>query len=1088
VPQLLLADGRTLALDARAAALLTYLALEGETAFEHIGRLIWPASKPQQARANLRKLRHSLRQRAGVEVVAADGRVRLGSTVAHDLAQLAERIAAEPALAGHEFLANLDCTALPAFRNWLEAQRERLRRALYRALAEHIARLESAGRIAAALPVAERWITAAPFDESAYMALMRLHAARGDRAGALAAYARLCAALGTPPSAAAHALAQSIERNAPVAMALMPPATLRPPRLIGRDAEWAALSAAWRAARPVLVMGEPGIGKSRLLSDFGAVQAQALLLGAHRGDAFVPYSLLARLLRAALLPHAARLDAHHRAELARLVPELGAAPAGKIEAVLVVRAAAAALAFVNSDALPGIIVDDLHYADAASLEALALLIESTPGLRWAGGVRSSEVPAALAAWLTRASEGGPLQLTLPALDRHAVEALLRSLELPHIDAAALAPELGRHSGGNPLLLLETVRAALAARSTLDGRAWPPAAQLAPLLRERLARLSPPALRLAQLAALAGQDFSAALAVHALGVHALDLAEAWRELETAQIIRDGAFAHDLILDAAAGSLDAVRARTLHAAIAAYGAQHGAPAARIAEHWQRAQAWPAAARALVDAADAALRASRRAEEHALLVRARDCFAAAGMRDDEHAVLRRLVRATVHVAAVEAALELAQVLLAQAQSARQRAEALETRALVYCEMHRSDLALADARAAVALAAELGAADLERLAAARAASALMLAGRNADALGLFEPCMRGVDTHASASERLELRTAYATLLDYCDRRRAAAATYRRVADEAIAAADWTSARDALGSLGVSLMYLGRLEASTAAMEEARRLTSMISTERGAAAIDDMTYAGNLRDLGRFSAALPLMRATLDELRRSGYAQWAHNQEHDLAGAYLWLGQPQRGRKVLTELPADAPVWLRATRLIMQAKLTWRPGPTERALLEEARTLAAAGIGRWYIVARVDLDLARVAGGAEAAATAARIAAEALQREQIALHWQALTGQIDVLLRAGRTTEAARVAHALLSALGDAFPGPAYAPEVWWFAHAALHRAGDPASAGPLCRARDWIHDVAEHHVPPDFRDSFLHRNPINRQVLETARRLRLA
>jgi hypothetical protein len=75
------------------------------------------------------------------------------------------------------------------------------------------------------------------------------------------------------------------------------------------------------------------MGKTRLLGDF-AQSHGAPCIGARPGDERVPYALLARLLRAVLGPGADAvsalqllpLDDQVRSELARVLPELGAAP------------------------------------------------------------------------------------------------------------------------------------------------------------------------------------------------------------------------------------------------------------------------------------------------------------------------------------------------------------------------------------------------------------------------------------------------------------------------------------------------------------------------------------------------------------------------------------------------------------------------------------------------------------------------------------------------------------------------------------------------------------------------------------------
>ena len=128
--------------------------------------------------------------------------------------------------------------------------------------------------------------------------------------------------------------------------------------------------------------------------------------------------------------------------------------------------------------------------------------------------------------------------------------------------------------------------------------WPVAASVLRLIQQRLARLSAPALRLARCAAVAGQDLNSALAASVLGQRLIDLADAWSELEAAQVLRDGGFAHDLIAEAALASVPQAVARPLHAEVAAWLEAHDGAPARVAEHWLAAgetrraapQRWP------------------------------------------------------------------------------------------------------------------------------------------------------------------------------------------------------------------------------------------------------------------------------------------------------------------------------------------------------------------------------------------------------------------------------------------------------------------------------------------------------------------
>lgn len=65
------------------------------------------------------------------------------------------------------------------------------------------------------------------------------------------------------------------------------------------------------------------------------------------------------------------------------------------------------------------------------------------------------------------------------------------------------------------------------------------------LRQRLARLTTDAPQLAQLAAVAQEDFSLSLASAAMGRAPLALAPLFAELESAQVLYGVRFSHDLV---------------------------------------------------------------------------------------------------------------------------------------------------------------------------------------------------------------------------------------------------------------------------------------------------------------------------------------------------------------------------------------------------------------------------------------------------------------------------------------------------------------------------------------------------------------
>ena len=160
---------------------------------------------------------------------------------------------------------------------------------------------------------------------------------------------------------------------------MRPVTVLRPPRLIGRDREWSAIEHAWQHGRVTIVSGEPGIGKSRLAGDWCAASNGCAMFGARPGDARVAYALLARVLRGLVERFGAPNEPWIVAELARFLPELGAAPSTKFQALQMQQAVGQTIAAAAQSGVAGVVIDDLQFADDASLEVLLRLITQGAG-------------------------------------------------------------------------------------------------------------------------------------------------------------------------------------------------------------------------------------------------------------------------------------------------------------------------------------------------------------------------------------------------------------------------------------------------------------------------------------------------------------------------------------------------------------------------------------------------------------------------------------------------------------------------------------------------------------------------------------
>ncbi|SMB82587.1 DNA-binding transcriptional activator of the SARP family [Deinococcus hopiensis KR-140] len=596
-PQILL-DGKVRVLDARPAALLAYLAAEGPRPRSACAALLWPDTPPAAARNNLAQLLRRLEQQAGRVLVSGQRGLALTPHLTVDLW--------DPPLPGEAaLLGGVDADFSRAFEDWLDAQRERRRVAQDQQVVQAIAALVEDGNLIAATALAAQRVERDPLNEEAHQLLMQLYHRRGDRAAAMQAYLRLQATfrleLGEEPSAETARLARDLAAGeaAHPPRQPMPLSLLRPPVLLGREEAWAQMEAGWTAGAGVALIGAPGSGKSRLVLDF--VQAHpnhhVLLLQGQAGDQDTAYSAHARTYRQTLdaFPGlAASLPDWVRRELARIIPELGPAPAplaSDEEKLRFYDAKYEVLRRVTERGPVVLISDDLQFMDDASIEAGAYVYAKFWGnghapLRSMFCYREGTLSAAAEALSRQMYASGLVRpVHLAPLGTDATEALLRSIEVP--GAARLAVEVQRFTGGNPQLTLEFAKY-LYAQGEFGVEAVKEAANrtLGGLVAERLARLSPAAFQAAQAAVTLRSDFSLEQVAEVLGWGIMELLGAWEELEHAQVVRGERFAHDLVAQAVQGRLEEMPmvCALLHRKAARVLGEQGAPPARVAAHWQ------------------------------------------------------------------------------------------------------------------------------------------------------------------------------------------------------------------------------------------------------------------------------------------------------------------------------------------------------------------------------------------------------------------------------------------------------------------------------------------------------------------------
>ncbi|MBL8307406.1 MAG: AAA family ATPase [Rubrivivax sp.] len=612
VPQLL-ADGAVVALGSRKAlALLALLALDGAAPRERLAALLWPEVDAAAARRNLRRELFRLRERGVPLDDAPGGALGLSQTLQHE------------AHGEGRPLDGLDGSAGTAFDDWLQTARERLARQwrLQRLALAQAA--EAAGELDAALSHFEALHADDPLREITVRDLMRVHARRGNRAAALQVFEQFArraqAELDVTPLPETQALAAGLRGAATPATARpAPPAAAealpRQAPFVGRGAAARVLREAWHSGRLMIVSGEAGEGKSRLVAEVAGAQGAFAQVACRPADRPQPYAAAARVLRGLLAAAGDdALDAELRRELAAVLPEFGSAPglATAADQQRFFSACARAVRTLAADNFVALVVDDAHNADPASFGLLlSIAQQSGDVLRWVFALRGSETPPGLLVQLDAlAFAGAAVRVALGPLDVAAVEELVRTLSGGA--APRFAARLHQATGGNAFFLYETLRHLFEIglvqvdeaglwetpfdASTDDYHELPLPPTVRDAVRARVARLGEDAMRLLEAASLLGGPFvmpwlAGCTSLDEAGtVAALEAAEQAHLLATGDGGRDYRFAHDLVPQSLAAALSPARAALLHRKLAlALEQAQAAPgllATHIARHWEAA----------------------------------------------------------------------------------------------------------------------------------------------------------------------------------------------------------------------------------------------------------------------------------------------------------------------------------------------------------------------------------------------------------------------------------------------------------------------------------------------------------------------
>jgi predicted ATPase/DNA-binding CsgD family transcriptional regulator len=697
------------------------------------------------------------------------------------------------------------------------------------------------------------------------------------------------------------------------------------------ELELAAREAAERSAALVLLGGESGVGKTRLIDEIErrlAAKDTLVLRGdaVEQGDGELPYAPLLSALRPLVRedhPVLASLGEGTRSQLAALLPGLEPAPgpppenqdgAGQLrlfEALL-------ELLHALSEIAPlALVLEDMHWADRSTRSFVSFLARS---------LRQERVMLVLTFRTDELHRRHPLRALLAELDRLG---RARRIELVAFDRGelteALSDILGDTPGdelvtrlfdrseGNPLYTEELLAAGL------DGRGTTPAS-LRDAFLLRVERLSGDARRAARAIA-AGRALDQATIAEVTGIHSDQLTTALREAVDEQVLvssDDGRllFRHALLREAVVDDLLPGERGELHLELARALERSSGPAAvdieratSIAFHYAAAGDQPAALRATVEAALAARRVHAYAEVADLSDRALELWPRVAeastlvgfdhvellsVASEAHALSGDRPRGEVLLEAALAELD--------AQSEQRRYASLLARlARLQWALNRGRLGLETAQRALSMLPEADGGRERALLLAWLARTLVLRGRFRDAVQ--------------------------------DGKQALAA--------AKAAGDLRAETEVLNTVGMALTALGEVDEGVA------RLRQAIKLAREADDIDSLAYAyANLADslslAGRSASALEVAQEGLAAAPPRSNQYWLRLCVSEIE---FELGDWVAARASLEAVPPQpSGVW-RLFRELREADLALGEGSDELAashLAEVEDLIAASSEPQW--------------------------------------------------------------------------------------------------------------------------------------------------
>ncbi|MEK7442018.1 MAG: AAA family ATPase, partial [Chloroflexota bacterium] len=488
-PQIKL-NGKEITLTRRKSrALIYYLAAHTKPITrDHLLSIFWIDLDRASAQQTLRTTLHGLRKALGDSLIVDDDKLSLATDSQIDTRNFESNfqpltsnlqpptsnlqlLTSNLHLYTGDFLDSFSLPDSPAFDDWVAVQREHYRRLAVRGFTALAKQHEAEKRFDEAIDALSRALAFDPLQEDLQRDCIRLQYLAGDRAGAIRRYDTLRKLLdeemGLPPMAETRAVYDAIitdklSVNSDQLPEARPLSTAHYSRLTalpftGRAAELQQLQRA-EPRRLILVEGEAGIGKTRLVEEFiRQSKSLALIGGARELESSLPYQPIIEALRTIPATSCDTLSSSipliWREEISRIVPEIfpgaiqrGAMPADESRLWESVNQLLIALAKQNPITL---FIDDLHWADQSTLALIGYLARQTSApIRLIAATRAAAPRSALGVLIQSLTRENRIIRIAPArLSSDNVVNIARHLS-PQF-AHPLAAWLTRLSEGNP---------------------------------------------------------------------------------------------------------------------------------------------------------------------------------------------------------------------------------------------------------------------------------------------------------------------------------------------------------------------------------------------------------------------------------------------------------------------------------------------------------------------------------------------------------------------------------------------------------------------------------------------------------------